>query len=1120
MRGMALGTESRRLRWLVLALAAVLAAAGMSLAHPAVATADGIGPNFITPTLVGNDGTGTVYVSGGTGLDSPGTKVHLSCGATAPIWTPGIPSVQATVLAAHSTWLAFTMPKIAAGQNCIVWITNTSEPTGVALPTGNQYQVTVVGASSLPTLSAPSPPQVSGGFGTASAPTINVTSTSGVLQGAKAQETLCTSLPAGLYPTTGNAGTASQLSFLAYALNPIPGAPPSANDCAVSVTLGTTAGPSGAWAGKQLLAQGPKTANPALAATSALSYIAAGPVTFTIVNSTGLPDSAISVSVMADPSKVPNYITKAPVSGFAGVNTTSLTTVPFISLPAYSSDKHSGAFVVQPGVEAGVIYMSQGSLGSSHPPSPVSSPNRYAMGEFTYTPTGTLFEDLTLIDQVGFAMSSTLYSAAVGNPKVPGSYRSTECFSTIASGIANMVPAAMTTANADGSGGIIRYQADGSLAGLIGAAKKPQLYLNATGHGAASAQTYVQYVQKIAPLHINDIHSNKKEQPGEFNYTATYSSKQTAGGTGNWTLSGQIDGVWDARLKKFVGYVPGPTMTIESASLYGPGSHGGTAYAIYGEDGPFMLSGTGIPSSYQTWGNGSQLVGSGYQDFAKTLYRDFIAGFAYGYWGGGPGPHSSIPAPGNDTGSQTANFLTNPRISAYQNAGGPSASKSWNLYDALIRQDSTGDPTTWSKGEGKNKQTYTNAIPSGAYGTAYSDTFLDSKLSPAVGSEAGEWRITLGDPPGCPSLSPTLQNIKVLPLPGGGFQKIVPVAHASYTPAPSPSPSATPSPTVQFQTPYSSSGFTPTRFTISPAAQLPAGLVFDSTKGTISGTPTAKLGSTLFTITGINGSTSSSVFVKLTVGQWSIAPIGPPNLPNGAQNIIGGVNEALSLQQFPPTAYKATGFTSTPTYSISPALPSSLKFNPTNGLITGSLPATASPTAKSYTVTAKGLTGSASAPVNITVEAGTLAPDFQQLAGTVNQPVASKPLVSSGMTAPVTFTGGPFIAGMSLNSSTGVISGTPAVTGTVTTYITGTDSSTAQLVAHAKVTFTITKAQAAPVAPAVPPAPSKAPTVKPTPAPTPAKTPTSSPKPTSSPTPACPAGQIWIPSKQLCAVIN
>ncbi len=1131
-----------RSRLLVGMLAAAIACLGLTFMQATTATADGIGPTVVSPSLVGDDGTGTVYISGGSGLDATGLAVHVSCGTTAPAWTPPIAGVTAQVLEQKPNWVSFTMPKVTAGQQCLVWVTTPAQPTGVQVP-GTSNQIAVTAASSLPTLSAPSPSKVSGGFSTANAPTINVTSTSAVLQSATASETLCTSQPYSVYPTTSTtAGTPNLLSFQAYSLNPIltPTLPP-ANDCAVMVTLGAGAGK---FSGKTLLAAGPTKGS---SARSALSYVAAGPVTFTIVNRTGLPDSSMSVSVVGDPSDVPTYITDTPVSGFAALNSKTLTTVSFTSLTAYNAEKHAGAFIVQPGVEAGVIYMSQGSLGAngSKAPSPLTSPIRYAMGEFTYTPTGTLYQDLTLIDQVGFAMSSTVYSDPQGTSKVPGSMRSTSCLSDITSGIAAMVPDAMTTANSDGSGGIIRYQSDTSFAGLVGGAKKPQLYLNAISKGAASASTYVQHVQTLSPLRINDSH-NAAQQKGQFDYTATYSSKQTAGGTGNWTLTGRIMGTWNSTLKKYVGYVAGPTMTIESASLYGPGSYGGTGYALYGEDGPFKLSGTGIPAKpaiYQTWDNGQQLAGSGYQDFAKTLYRDFIAGLAYGYWGSANGP-------GNDTGVNVKNFLLNPRKSAYANAGGASGQMSWNIYDALIRNTSTGDPTTWTDGFGQKHA----GIPSGAYGTAYSDTFLDSNLSPAVGSNAGEWRITLGDPAGCPSLLPTVQSIQVLPLPGGKFQQVVPVSHSSYTPAPAPSPSSTPGATVQFQTPFSDSGFKPTKFTISPpATKLPAGLTFDPATGNISGTPTTKLAPTTFIITGSIGKTKAAVIVTLTVGQWSIAPIGPPNLPNGAQNIVGGVGEPLSLQQFPPTRYKATGFSpgDNPVYSISPALPTSLQFSTANGLITGTLPKQATPQALVFTVTAKGNVGIATASVNITVESGTLSPQVQRINGVVGTPLTTAPLVPSGMTAPVNFTAGPYQLTNASISSTGVISGTPNTAGTFTTYITAIDSSTAQLQAHAKVIFTITKVSAAPSAPATkapsPPAkptvaPSKSPTVKPTPTPTqsptvkptptptktptasptptPAKTSTPTPAPTTSPTPACPKGQIWIPSKQVCAVIN
>ncbi|HTI59826.1 putative Ig domain-containing protein [Mucilaginibacter sp.] len=60
----------------------------------------------------------------------------------------------------------------------------------------------------------------------------------------------------------------------------------------------------------------------------------------------------------------------------------------------------------------------------------------------------------------------------------------------------------------------------------------------------------------------------------------------------------------------------------------------------------------------------------------------------------------------------------------------------------------------------------------------------------------------------------------------------------------------------------SNTGGTPTSYSISPAT-LPAGLLFSSSTGVITGTPTAQTAATIFTITATNGSGSSSAKVSI-----------------------------------------------------------------------------------------------------------------------------------------------------------------------------------------------------------------------------------------------------------------
>ncbi|HEY8784085.1 MAG TPA: T9SS type A sorting domain-containing protein [Mucilaginibacter sp.] len=90
----------------------------------------------------------------------------------------------------------------------------------------------------------------------------------------------------------------------------------------------------------------------------------------------------------------------------------------------------------------------------------------------------------------------------------------------------------------------------------------------------------------------------------------------------------------------------------------------------------------------------------------------------------------------------------------------------------------------------------------------------------------------------------------------------------------------------------------PTGYTVSPA--LPAGLLFDSTTGTISGTPTAISPATNYTITGYNTSGSSSTVISIACGQSEVWTAGSNTTAwatggNWSTGIQPGVNDAVSI---------------------------------------------------------------------------------------------------------------------------------------------------------------------------------------------------------------------------------
>ncbi len=228
-----------------------------------------------------------------------------------------------------------------------------------------------------------------------------------------------------------------------------------------------------------------------------------------------------------------------------------------------------------------------------------------------------------------------------------------------------------------------------------------------------------------------------------------------------------------------------------------------------------------------------------------------------------------------------------------------------------------------------------------------------------------------------------------------------------------------------------SSGGAVTAYSITPS--LPAGLSFSTTTGVISGTPTALSAASNYVVTGSN--TGGSTTVNLTVTVNDVAPSGltystNPAVYTRAQAITANT-PALS------GGGTVTGF------AITPALPSGLSMDPTSGIITGT--PTAISVATPYSITASNTGGSTSVTLNLTVNdlaptglAYSVNPATYTAGSTITNNIPS----ISGGGAIVTYSSAPSLpAGLSLDPSTGIISGTPSAPVATATYtVTGTNS--------------------------------------------------------------------------------
>ena len=232
--------------------------------------------------------------------------------------------------------------------------------------------------------------------------------------------------------------------------------------------------------------------------------------------------------------------------------------------------------------------------------------------------------------------------------------------------------------------------------------------------------------------------------------------------------------------------------------------------------------------------------------------------------------------------------------------------------------------------------------------------------------------------------------------------------------------------------PAATGGTAPLTYSLSPA--LPAGLSFNPSTRELSGTPTSALAATTYTytVTDANGATASLSF-SLTVSAETTA-LSFGNASIAAQRYTQ--NTAIS----PLTLPAASGGTAPLTYSLSPALPAGLSFNPSTRVLSGASTSTLSTITYTYTVT-DGTGAKAALSFSLTVSAQTAAPSFGNASiaaqsYTQNTAISSLTLPqATGGTAPLTYSLSPALpAGLSFNASTRELSGTPTAALTATTY--------------------------------------------------------------------------------------
>src|SRR5213080_3938802 len=216
------------------------------------------------------------------------------------------------------------------------------------------------------------------------------------------------------------------------------------------------------------------------------------------------------------------------------------------------------------------------------------------------------------------------------------------------------------------------------------------------------------------------------------------------------------------------------------------------------------------------------------------------------------------------------------------------------------------------------------------------------------------------------------------------------------------------------------------------ATGLPAGLSVNTTTGVISGTPAAgtDAGSPYsVTISATNSGGTGSATLTLTINPPPPPVVQPPLSATGQVGVAFSYTITATNN---PTSYNATG------------LPAGLSVNTSTGVISGT-PATGTDAGSPYSVTISatnaGGTGTATLTLTIKPPAPVIQPPFTAT-GQVGVAFSYQITATNSPTSynATVLPAGVLPAGLSVNKSTGVISGTPTTAGTYSVTISATNA--------------------------------------------------------------------------------